>query len=249
MKNILIALSLVVLGKLHEGDHSEVFEVQDPTGNVQILKCYKEEKKSSISSFSYLFGDWEREFEIGTALDHPSIVKVKARGGHCLVLEHAKGKPLCKFNKKSLTQPQGLDISLQLIDAIQYAFCHQYSNTDVQLRNVLINEELKVKIIDLAYFISFDDLKKHYEGSEWKMLNAWVRHFNVLTDVCMQVFDKVDLTRDERIRIRLAIKQIAWNLVEDHEENKEISFESQFDLLRASICRNCLRTDHSIPIE
>lgn len=223
-----------VLSKLKEGSFSEIFEVQDQMGQSHALKWYKNSKHADGPGFFYLFGDMNREFTIGTALDHPAIIKATDKHkDRYLILELAKGEPLCKLKKNSLTSPQAVYVSLQLIDALKYAFCHQYSNLNLQSENVLLNESLEVKIVDLAYFTSFSELKKHFkiEGSDTELEFVFLKHFNLLTELCIQIFDKVPLDRNDRIDKRMAIKKVIWELIEDFEEKKKIQFEDQFDLL------------------
>lgn len=220
----------IIVSKLHNGTFSEIFKIQDLTGEEHVLKWYKPKESVGHSSFAHFFGDWSREYEVGTALNHPVIIKVRDVWDRCLILERAKGKKLCKFTN-NLTSKQAVHISLQLIDAMKHAFCHQYSHINLNAGQVLINEDHEVKIVDLAYFISFEDLRKHYKGSEIRLSNMWVKQVNQVANLCMQVFDKVPLSRLERIDMKLAIKKVVWELIEDSEEEQEIQFELRFDLL------------------
>lgn len=254
MKNLLLTLSLVlltaatphigenlpspkthytVLRQLNEGTFSDIFEVKDLNEEIYALKAYKTTKNPNKSSFSYLFGDPKRECRVGKALNHPSIIQVIEHWDRYLILERAKGKSLCSFNKNSFTEAQAILVALQLIDAMKHAFCNQYSNINLHAGNVLINEDFSVKIVDLAFFISFQDLKKHFkiDGSDSELNSIWLKHFNLLTELCVQIFDKVPLLREARIEKRLAIKQVVWDLIEDFEEKQEILFEDRFNLL------------------
>jgi serine/threonine protein kinase len=258
MKNILLVVSLVllssatshigealsspktqytVLSQLNEGAFSDIFEVKDLSEQIYALKSYKTTKNPHKSLFSYFFGDPEREYKVGTTLNHPSIIQAIEQWDRYLILEHVKGRSLCTFNKSSLTEAQAVSISLQLIDALKHAFCNQYCNINPQARNVLINEDFSVKIVDLAFFISFQDLKKHFkiDGSDTELTYIWLKHFNLLTELCVQIFDKAPLLREDRIEKRLAIKQLIWDLVEDFEENQDVQFEDAFDLLSEKI--------------
>ena len=219
----------VIVNKLHNGRFAEIFKVQDLEGELHVLKWFKPEEITNHSSFARFFGDWNREFEVGTSLNHPAIIKAQDKEDRYLILEHGKGKKLCKFN--GLTCHQAVLISLQVIDAMKYAFSHQYCHINLSIDQILISEDFEVKIVDLAYLISFDDLKKHYEGSEARLSNMWVKQVSQVAGICMQVFDKVPLLRAERIDRKLAITKVVWELIEDFDEKKDIQFEFQFDLL------------------
>lgn len=254
MKNLLLAISVIlltsatpqfgenllspknqytILSKLNEGAFSDIFEVKDLSEETYALKRYKSAKNPHESSFSYFFGDPDREYKVGTTLNHPSIIQAIEQWDRNLILEYAKGKSLCTFNKNSLTQTQAVSVSLQLIDAVKHAFSNQYSNINLHAGNILINEDLSLKIVDLAFFVSFQDLKKHFniDGSVSELNFIWLKHFNLLSELCIQVFDKVPLSREERINKRLAIKQVVWDLMEDSEEKEEIQFVDRLNLL------------------
>ncbi len=221
-----------VLKRLNKGAYSEVFEVQGLNDESYALKWYKDVEALNLTEFHYLFGDWEREFEVGTALDHPSIIKAVDVWDHYLILEKAKGRALCSLRERSLTVSQAIHISLQLVDAMKYAFCHQLCNLKLQARNIFIQEDFRIKIVDLAYFVSFDDLEKHYEGTtDTEPHVVMVQHFEHLTDLCVQVIDKSVFPREERIAKKLAVKKIAWEIIEEYTMDEWIDFSIKFDLL------------------
>lgn len=220
-----------VLKRLNKGAYSEVFEVHGLNDEFYALKWYKDVEVPKLSEFHYLFGDWDREFEVGTALDHPSIIKAVDVWDHCLILENAKGRALCSLRERSLTVSQAIHISLQLVDAMKYAFNHQFCSIRLQPRNIFIQEDFKVKIVDLAYFVSFDDLEKHYEGTDTEPHVVMVNHFEHLTDLCVQVFDKSVFPREERIAKKLVVKKIAWEIAEEYTMDEWIDFSIKFDLL------------------
>lgn len=255
MKNLLLFLSLLIISatspcfgeiedppknhytivrKLHEGYFSEVYEVQDLEGQLHALKWYKGVNPSVASEFCYLFGNMNRELAIGEVLDHPSIIKATLGWEDHLILELARGRHLSRFKKNSLTLVEAVHISLQLIDAMKHAFYKEYINIKLQARNVLLDEGFSVKIVDLAFFVSFHELKNHYdiESSDNSGLNfVHLNHFDALTDLCVEILDKVPLERNDRIDKRLAIKNVIWDLIEVHVEDQDIQFESSFDLL------------------
>lgn len=255
MKNLLLATCLVLLtsatiqigdhlsspknqftvsGCLKEGAFAEVFEVKDSNQEIYALKSYKSINPPHKSPFSYFFGDPEREYQVGATLNHPSIVRAIEQWDSFLVLERAHGKPLCQFRKNSFQEEEAVFVCLQLIDAMKHAFCNRYSHINLQSQNVIISEDLQVKLVDLAYFVSFQDLKKHFkmEGSDAELNAIWLKHFNGLADLCIEVFGLTPFSREARIEKKWAIKQVVFELIEDFEEKQDIHFEDRMDALR-----------------
>lgn len=231
MKNLLLSFSLLVLtaavplvlispkneytilNTLNKGVFADVYNAKGLDGELYAVKYYKKSK------------DPAHEYETGITLDHPSIIKAIETWDHYLILEHAKGRHLCEVSR--LTKQQAISISLQLIDAMKYAAFHQYSNTNLQEANVLLNENFLIKIVDLSFFVSFNDLDE--------LVYSQLKHFNRLAELCVHIFDKVPLTREERIEKRLAIKRVVWEVIEDFEEKKEIRFEERLELLKEAL--------------
>jgi hypothetical protein len=62
-------------------------------------------------------------------------------------------------------------------------------------------------------------------------------YFNNITDMCIQLITKSDLSREKKLKFRVAIKKLAWNYLEDVEDELvvpiDIYFEQLIDILQS----------------
>lgn len=222
-----------MLKKIGHGNFGEVFSAEDETGALVALKRYR--KYFRESTFSYLYSDGMREYERGQLLDHPLIARsieyFESEDERYLVLEYAPGKDINKWPMHTLSCQEATTACFQLLEAIRYAFISGYLYIDLTDTNVRFDGS-QIKLIDLASFLSIDELKYHYEMAQGDE-RMWARHLvfviRSLTDVCSQIWNKTTLPRKERLQYRLRIKQVSWEMIEDFFDMGLDEFEKYID--------------------
>jgi len=172
-----------LLSLLGKGEKSEVFSAKDSSGNVVAIKrLYSKKQLTEVYPKEYLDQIFDvdgssliakREFGIGQQLDHPNILKIMriytaldadgiASHSH-LVMEYVNGTTLKKMPTRSLTNKKALENTLQLFDALTFAFGKNLIHHDLYSSNVMFDENKNLKLIDLD---SFDELPDSEEGME-----------------------------------------------------------------------------------
>lgn len=231
-----------VLKKIGQGSYGEVYCIQDRLGFHFALKFYQEYK--NLSALKALYTDIEREFELGSKFNHPHIIKsmelIKVPSQKYLVLEFVNGFTIAECPKKFLSKSEAIYASLQLIDALIYALQFDFIYIDLGAANIMLNENKKLKLVDVASFVSFDEIDRHYFKDQLrKPLGSFnsllVKNFDKLTTMCTYLFDLSTLNTMECIDKKEAIKKLAWNCEEDYFEDKEIHLENYFHQLRELI--------------
>ena len=133
-------------------------------GNSYCMKIYNnifiqnKEKKLAI----------EKEISILKEISHPNIIKFieKIYSNHTiyLILECANGITLKSYMKNQLNQRlnevKTKKIFIQLISALSYLHNKNICHRDIKLENIIINEKMNIKIIDLGLGIHFQQNKK-----------------------------------------------------------------------------------------
>ena len=171
-----------VIKKLGEGAFGTVYAVENSKGERFAIKSYK---PLPPDFDEMIFGDATREFQIGQSLDHPNIIhsidvfKFDSSNTETtnLVLEFVNGKTLDKVKKGSYSNQQLFSAASQLINAIQYALTLDLFHFDLHSRNVMLDDNAQIKIIDLASFFSSQELQKYFSRmvkstAETKQTNA-----------------------------------------------------------------------------
>jgi predicted Ser/Thr protein kinase len=97
-----------------------------------------------------------REARAAAKLRHPNIVGVfnvgEDAGVHFLVMEFVEGKSLQKLleERGALAVAQALDITVQLLDALELTFAHRIVHRDIKPDNILIDRQGVAKLADLG---------------------------------------------------------------------------------------------------
>jgi hypothetical protein len=152
-----------ILKKLGEGAFGKVYAVEDSKGQQFALKSYK--YPGAVTSHYY--NDMEREFLRGQIFDHPNIIKSydffvfetpDHIQTHNLVLQLVNGKTLADTLRGALTERESMEISIQFIGAIEYAFSQGYMHLDLHGNNIMLSDEPNIMIIDIASFATFDEV-------------------------------------------------------------------------------------------
>ena len=110
-----------------------------------------------LESDPAFFSRFEREEEIGRALDHPGILKIipvdpKARSRPYLVMEYLEGQTLDEIMQRTRPMPEAdaLRIVSRLCDAIEYLHQHQVVHRDLKPQNVMLCNDGSLRIMDFG---------------------------------------------------------------------------------------------------
>ncbi len=110
----------------------------------------------------------EKEISILKEMSHPNIIKfiekICSNSKIYLILEYAKGITLKSYMKnqpnQKLNELKAKKIFTQLISALSYLHNNNICHRDIKLDNIIINDNLNIKIIDLGLGVHFQDNKK-----------------------------------------------------------------------------------------
>ena len=117
-----------------------------------ILKGLKPEYRGQQAYIELL----KKEFELGTQLDHPNIVKILATElnpeiGPCIVMEYVDGVTLDEFIASKPSMNVRKKVVEQLVDALVYIHGKQIVHRDLKPSNILVTRNSNnVKVIDFG---------------------------------------------------------------------------------------------------
>ena len=110
-----------------------------------------------LESDPAFFSRFEREEEIGRALDHPDILKIvpvdrKERSRPYLVMEYLEGQTLDEVMQqvKPMPEADALRIVSRLCDAIDYMHQHEVIHRDLKPQNVMLCNDGSLRIMDFG---------------------------------------------------------------------------------------------------
>ena len=154
------------LEKLGEGVFSVVYKVKDPDGKIYAFKRYRssfdddddeiekfKKHKDSPSFAKYLPTHVNSEYNILSKLDHPYIVK-------CYGIEYKFDRFGLYFDimKSNLTEFIK-NIFGQILQAVEYIHANNIIHTDLKLQNILIGEDMNIKLCDFNTSMEREDLQ------------------------------------------------------------------------------------------
>ncbi|HEV3217163.1 MAG TPA: protein kinase [Vicinamibacterales bacterium] len=103
------------------------------------------------------FSRFQREGEIGRALDHPGILKIidideKQQSRPYLVMEFLEGRTLERLMRDVRPMPEGdaLRIVSQICDALEYLHRHDVVHRDLKPQNIMVCNDGSVRIMDFG---------------------------------------------------------------------------------------------------
>ncbi len=151
-----------LIGRVGQGSMSKVWRARD--NQIGRLVCLKILDKIKTAKFEGRFPGLKRPSEgmINMALRHPNIVQtyehgLTKQGEQFLVMELIEGMGLNFWIETRNPQLEGKRINLlsQLAEGLAYTHKQGYLHRDVCPRNVMINQEKVVKIIDFGLAIPY----------------------------------------------------------------------------------------------
>lgn len=149
-----------LFGRVGRGTMSEVWKARDgDTGRVVALKILDPVQTAKFEArFKGL--DKPKEGEVSVVLDHPNIVKTYEHGittdnRQFLVMEFIEGYPLTYYvdAQNEAMSRNRLRFMTELGDAVAYLNDGGFIHRDVCPRNVIITEDLQVKLIDFGLVV------------------------------------------------------------------------------------------------
>ena len=133
---------------------SSVYKATDlKTGRVVALKV----PLLKLESDPAFFSRFEREEEIGRALDHPGILKIvpidpKERSRPYLVMEYLEGHTLDEIMQRTKPMPEAdaLRIVSRVCDALDYLHKHGVVHRDLKPQNIMLCNDGSLRIMDFG---------------------------------------------------------------------------------------------------
>jgi serine/threonine protein kinase len=101
------------------------------------------------------FDRFKREQEIGTALDHPGVMKVFTDDGRSqlyMVMEWVDGRLLREImaEQKKLPPERAIHIAIGICHALEYIHAHGVVHRDLKPENIMVDPNDNVKLIDFG---------------------------------------------------------------------------------------------------
>jgi serine/threonine-protein kinase len=144
----------LIVESIGRGGMSTIFKAQDLRHPGEVVAV-----KVPLPQFSNGLGAWsmfQREAEIGGALDHPSILRFVAlppdKHRNYVVTECVEGKTLAtRVGKgKAIAEPEALQIMSLLCDAVDYLHRHGIVHYDLKPGNVMLCADGSIRLIDFG---------------------------------------------------------------------------------------------------
>ncbi|MBT3394602.1 MAG: protein kinase [Waddliaceae bacterium] len=162
-----------IIEKLGEGALAEVFAVENSHGESFALKAYKHCEETLQGVFWEHLKDIEREYQLGLIVNHPNIVKpieyffdVTEESEYVgyLVMELVEGETVYNSERKMCSQQKSIVLAGQLLDVLHYAHSLGFMYLDLHSNNIMIEKGEDIKIVDLASFFSYEELKEFFDN-------------------------------------------------------------------------------------
>ena len=186
-----------VLEELHNGPNSEVYKCRDvKTGEVMAVKHISQEKLRAQKLFRHI----KNEYRVGRLLyknpgghpPHPGItvvhcLRVKRRlmrtVGYDMVMEYVSGSNLAEL--KGFEVREIATIYYRAAKALQFMHLRGYVHADIKPSNILVTQDLGVKLIDFGLSCKTNTRFKSARGTPDYMAPEQVerRRIDMKTDV------------------------------------------------------------------
>jgi serine/threonine protein phosphatase PrpC len=141
-----------IVESIHRSGMSTVFKAIDrQTGDTVAVKV----PLMNLEADPAFYSRFEREEEIGKALDHPGILKiipVPQKSRPYIVMEYVKGQTLDRLLQTVGILPiqDTLKIASRLCDALQYMHEHGVIHRDLKPSNIMVCDDGSLRIMDFG---------------------------------------------------------------------------------------------------
>lgn len=230
---------------LGTGLFGKVFEATNLEGDFFALKWYLPHE-NFLKGMLNLYRDVEREYYIGQLLDHPNIIRsIETLEGHYNVLEFVKGENLTSLSRGALTNAEVFRLAYQLVSALKFALSYKLINRDLHAGNIMIDENNELKIIDLASFVSFEEIEVLTYVND--LTPHLIKNVDDIVAICLKIISKAKLPRATTIFFKSVIKKISWHCEANYNEGQPIILEMYLDEIINSLefCFSSLETNAS----
>ena len=152
---------------LHPGDTLDNYRIQSLVARSGMASIYRGEDLDTGTPVAIkipheemecdpvLFDRFQREQEIGVAMDHPGVMKVFPAEGHSriyMAMEWVEGRLLRKIlaETKKLPVERAVQIALRIADALEYIHAHGVVHRDLKPENIMVDGDDRIKLIDFG---------------------------------------------------------------------------------------------------
>ena len=141
-----------IVSVIGRGGVGEVYLADDPRLRRQVALKVLNARFAEDESAR---GRFLREAQMAAGLDHPNICtlhEIGADGGfNYLVMQHLRGETLAqRLERGRLPVREGLEIAVQLADALAFAHGAGVIHRDIKPQNVMVTPEGRVKLMDFG---------------------------------------------------------------------------------------------------
>ena len=140
-----------VIGTLGHGGMGEVYKVRHVISDrVEAMKVLL----SGSTQGGELANRFLREIRVLAKLSHPHIAGLHTAFQHndrlMMIMEYVEGRTLTDAMRRGLTLDQSVELTRQVLSALQYAHNHGVIHRDIKPSNVMVNLEGTAKLLDFG---------------------------------------------------------------------------------------------------
>jgi len=150
-----------LLSEISEGGMSTVYKaLSRVTGEIVAIKILFPKYADKRMMLEKLFEEKHVEGDIAASLFHPNVIRTysygRVRDQYYFVMEYVKGPNLKNaiYRQSDLLEGKKIDIIIQIAKALRYIHQKGIIHRDVCSKNLLLNEEGRVKLIDFGLAVT-----------------------------------------------------------------------------------------------
>lgn len=218
-------------------------EIISPTDSYKVISQINSTLYAAKSSSGKMFAlRWgaghEYEFMLGQLFDYPTIIKsreifpLKDSTGSFNVLEFVQGKNLLSAK---LNDQEAITVAKQLIGTIRYIYSLNYFFPNLDMDQLMLDEEKKLKFVNLYGFSDLEEVLDlyccEYCDCEFNSIDEFINiyYFNKIAKACVQILSKG--SSNEKIINRARLMTYVWTCQADFENGRITPLEDYLDQL------------------